>query len=153
MRSPLSSDARIPGTRRVTVAALVPALLGLAALCVPLALTGCASRPGMAGELPMGPGGRIQGVLDVAPGSDVSLRLENLGPGRADFVIRQDGGATLQEGPLGTAQVRTSSTERVHLIVVIEAYDDAGTSVAWDVASSGAAAFDWDLSGQFRGGR
>jgi hypothetical protein len=91
-------------------------------------------------------------VLRVPGGSKATLRLENQGPGKADVVIREDGGDVLQQGPLGEAESSVSSTEPVHLIVVVEAYEDSRTSVWWQVASSAGAAMEWDLSEQFRGG-
>jgi len=125
----------------------------LLALPLALLLTACASTSGGSGSLLLGPSGRVQGVIKAPAGSETTFRMANRGPGRADFVIREDGGDVWQEGPLGETQATTSSTEPVFLIVVAEAYEDSETNISWQLISDGGSTIKWNLDGQFRGGR
>ena len=115
---------------------LAPVLLTL--------LAGCASTIDSSGAFLLPPGGRLEGEVRVPAGSASTLRLANLGPGRADFVVRQDGEGVLSEGPLGEAETRTSSSDPVLLRIVVEAYDDASTNVSWEVRSEDGAAVRWE---------
>ncbi len=126
--------------------------LALAACSLALLLAGCATSHEVTSSMALGPGGRVEGVLSVPAGSRATLRLANRGPGKAFFVVREDGGETLRDGQLDEAQATTESTEPVWLIVVLEGGDEGTTNVSWQVSSTAGAEMEWDLSEQYRGG-
>jgi hypothetical protein len=118
-----------------------------AAVLLGLAAAGCAGmRSGVDSGVILGPSGRAEGRFHVPAGSRVNLRLANQGPGRADFVTRLSSGVVLQEGALDTAEVEFTPSAPVVLVVVLETYADAGTSVTWSLSGAPSADVDWDLS-------
>jgi len=109
--------------------------------------TGCVSqRATIQGAVILGPGGRAEGRLEVPEGGDVALTLRNDGPGGADFVVRDAGGQTVQEGTIGDATVKLASTEPQTIAIVLEAYEDQGATVVVTVQATGRIKIGWDLS-------
>ena len=117
--------------------------------CAGLLLAACASLGapyGVHGTIPIQPGGRVEGRVTVPANSDVRLRLENEGPGRADFAVRTAEGQALLSGALDEATSHLESTEPVDLVIVVEAYADAATTVEYSFRGPGAVSIHWDLS-------
>ena len=94
----------------------------------------------------LGPGGRAEGRVVVPEGAEIEIGLENEGPGRADYVIRVDGGSQLATGALHEASAGFEASKQSTIIVVIEAYNDAGTTVEFEVEADGGLDLTWDLS-------
>ena len=124
-----------------------PILITVAAIAVPI-LAGCAGTSGSSGSLLLQPGGRVHGEVHLPAGSATTLKLANDGPGRVDFVVREDGGNVLADGPLGESKMTVESSDPVVLIVVVEAYPDLTANVRWFVISEDGAAVRWEIDGK-----
>ena len=123
-------------------------------LAVTPALPGCAlfrsHGSSLSGSVVLGPGGRAEGHVSVPAGDELTLEMRNAGPGRADHVLRRPDGATISQGPLSALKSRVLDSDPSDLLIVVEAYDDAGTTVEYDVKSDTGVRIDWDLSRAFR---
>lgn len=118
----------------------------IAALSLVLTLAACASsRPQVESAVALGPGGRAVGRMKVVPGGESRLRLVNRGPGRADHVIRNESGLVLQQGALTEAESRVTPVAPLTLVVVLEAYADAGTEIGVE-ASGPSVELAWNLA-------
>lgn len=122
-------------------------------LAVALALSACASFGGPAtleSSVVLGPGGRAEGHIAAPAGVVTEIELENKGPGRADYVIRTADGRQLATGALHEAEVEVPPGAATVVTVVLEAYDDAGTTVEYEVETPGGVSVEWDLSRAFK---
>lgn len=130
----------------------VRAVLPLAAAA--LGLPACALVGGdgttLTSAVHLGPGGRAEARVAVPAGVTTEIDLRNAGPGRADHLIRWSEGETLSQGASGTASVRVRAADPHALVIVLEAYEDAGTRVDYVVRSTDGVSVEWDLSGAFR---
>ncbi|MCE9637013.1 MAG: hypothetical protein K8T90_15015 [Planctomycetes bacterium] len=117
-----------------------------------LALSACASLGGEAtleSSVVLGPGGRAEGHVAVPAGVETEVELENKGPGRADYVMRTADGVKLATGALHEASVGLKVNTATVLTIVIEAYEDAGTTVEYEIESGDGVNVEWDLSRAF----
>lgn len=128
---------------RFAALAAPAALLALAAALT----TGCVSEQvTIQGTVPLGAGGRAEGRLDLPAGVEASVTFRNDGPGRADFAVKDGAGKVLQEGAIGDATVRVVSDEDQTIVLVLEAFEDAGTAVLVTLRAAGRVRIGWDLS-------
>ena len=124
-----------------------PASLARAAASLVLAAAcGCASvGSGMRSSVSLGPGERAAGYFKVPAAAAARMRIENLGPGHATFVMRLGTGVPLQSGSLDTAaEVGFTPSAAVVLVVAVEAAADAGTTVAFEMQGALPGGVTWD---------
>lgn len=115
-----------------------------AALAATALLTGCVSQSvAIRGSVVLAADGRAEGSLELPEGGEAAIVLRNEGPGRADFVVRGPEGEVLQQGTLGDATVRVASPDPRTFAIVLESYEDAGTSVTVSLTATGRVRLGW----------
>lgn len=87
------------------------------------ALAACASSEsvGSAGRIELAAGARAEGRVDVPAGAEASLRLARTGPGRVDYTLRREGGATIASGSLNasvTTEIPESDRTETYVLVL-----------------------------------
>ena len=109
---------------------------------------GCASFRPSADPLrvELAPGERYDTSFVAPAGEAVAVRLTNLGPGAADFVIRLTNGVVMQSGPLDSVEVKFTPPTPVTLLVALEAHAGAGTSVVCSATDPDGHGLAWATS-------
>jgi hypothetical protein len=125
-----------------------PLRLLLPLVLAPVLAACTAVRHDFGSSVDLGPGGRAEGSLALHDGGLVSLRLRNRGPGRVDYDLRTPSGRVLSSGPLDSVLLvpDDAACAEGRVVLVLEAFADAGATVGVLVSAESGPGCEWDLS-------
>ncbi len=116
-------------------------------------LAACSSMVTVEGTVALAPGERAEARFDASSGA--LIRLDNEGPGRADCLTRIMNGdkrpvvtenELRESGPFTYRLRGLKSPGTVVMDVVLEAYEDAGTTVKYRLSTPDGQDLDWNVS-------